>query len=517
MNPTSIENSEEENKINIESLFEKYETSSQEEKKKILDLVNDKNIEEETEKVISGFSSKEDLANQLLDILPLYYDKSCIWWRWKALTRKWEIIDEVDLMNHVSFSSQANTINSRERGEILQALKQKARERAPKEAPTSWIQFGKLIIDIQTGDKFEASPDYFLTNPCPYNLGNTEETPTIDKIFCEWVGENKVLLLKQIIAYCLIRDYPISRIFCFIGEGSNGKSCFLNLLRKFIGSENVCSSELDTLLTSRFEITKLHKKMVCQMGETNFNEMNKTSILKKLSGNDLIGFEYKNKTPFEAKNFAKILIATNNLPVTTDKTLGFYRRWCIVDFPNQFSEKKDILADIPEEEYENLALQCVGILIDLLKDRKFHEEGSITDRAKKYEDHSNPLEKFWKENIIEDFDEFVFKHEFKNKLNDWCKENRFREISDRTLIAFMKEKGIVETKKQADWFTNEGKKPYIRAWNGFKFKEISGFSGISGQIPYNTPIGELSGNRVEKSEKSETSIKVKDEGLLNEP
>ena len=94
------------------------------------------------------------------------------------------------------------------------------------------------------------------------------------------------------------------------------------------------------------------------MGETNFNEMSRTSKLKKLTGGDLIGFEYKNKNPFEAKNYAKILIATNSLPTTSDKTLGFYRRWMIIDFPNQFSEKKDILKDIPEEEYESLALKC---------------------------------------------------------------------------------------------------------------------------------------------------------------
>jgi len=111
--------------------------------------------------------------------------------------------------------------------------------------------------------------------------------------------------LYEILAYCLIPDYPIHRIFCFIGAGMNGKSCFLNLLRKFVGSSNCCSTELDTLLQSRFEVTRLHKKLVCQMGETNFSEMNKTSVLKKLSGGDLIGFEYKNKDPFEEINYAK--------------------------------------------------------------------------------------------------------------------------------------------------------------------------------------------------------------------
>ena len=73
------------------------------------------------------------------------------------------------------------------------------------------------------------------------------------------------------------------------------------------------------------------------MGETDFNEMKKTSMLKKLSGGDLIGFEYKRKDPFEDKNYAKITISTNNLPSTSDKTIGFYRRWLIIDFPITFS------------------------------------------------------------------------------------------------------------------------------------------------------------------------------------
>jgi hypothetical protein len=69
----------------------------------------------------------------------------------------------------------------------------------------------------------------------------------------------------------------------------------------------------------------------------------------------------------EDVNYAKIIISTNNLPTTDDKTIGFYRRWLIVDFPNQFSEQKDILNDIPEEEYNALALKCTFILKDLLE------------------------------------------------------------------------------------------------------------------------------------------------------
>ena len=119
---------------------------------------------------------------------------------------------------------------------------------------------------MKQGIDLKQQVNIFLTNPLPYKLGEIEDTPTIDKIFEEWVGKEKVILLKEIMAYCMLRDYPIHRIFCFLGAGLNGKSCFLNLVRKFIGENNVSSTELDILLNSRFEITKLHKKISMSNG-----------------------------------------------------------------------------------------------------------------------------------------------------------------------------------------------------------------------------------------------------------
>jgi len=248
----------------------------------------------------------------------------------------------------------------------------------------------------------------------------------------------------------------------------NGKSCFLRLLKKFIGEDNITSTELDVLINSRFEVTRLHKKLVCIMGETNFNEMNKTSIIKKLTGQDMIGFEYKNKTPFTDSNYAKILIATNNLPTTSDKTIGFYRRWCIIDFPNRFSEEKEILNEIPEEEYESLALKCANILKVLLKRRIFTNEGSVEERQKKYEDKSDPLQKFIKTFTKEDFSGYIWKYDFEKKFNQWCKENRFREYSDVMIGRKMKEMGYEQQSRTASWI-NEGKGGLLRSWIGIKW------------------------------------------------
>ncbi len=406
-------------------------------------------------------------AKEFSQAQPIFYDKAGLWWLWDPNKLYWETVDEVEILNMIESATGQDIITPKNRTLILNSLKQRGRKMIPEPIKPTWIQFKDTIVDVETGDEFEATPKYFVTNPIPWELEREVfETPNMDRIFAQWVGEDNVELLYEILAYCLLPDYPIHRIFCFIGSGMNGKSKYLELLRRFVGGDNCCSTELDTLISSRFEVTRLHKKLVCQMGETNFSEMNKTSIIKKLSGGDLIGFEYKNKNPFEEHSYAKILIATNNLPATTDKTIGFYRRWTIIDFPNQFTEKKDILGEIPDKEYNSLALRSVITLKRLLKDRTFTNEGNIEERMKKYEDKSNPLDKFINEYTVEDYDSHIWKWEFNEKLKQFCKENRFREISDVHLGKKMKQLGIQDKLITAGDFS-QGKR--WRAWMGLKW------------------------------------------------
>lgn len=444
----------------------------------------------EISNLITSYFDKSDLAEKIWNIQPYFYNSSRIWWLWNLNEKKWEVVDETQILVMVKNSSRANTTNSSEKAEIIEAMKQYGREQKPKEIKKTWIQFKDIIFDYETEESFEASPKYFVTNPIPWEVSYNTETPNIDRIFSEWVGEEKKELLYEILAYCLIPDYPLHRIFCFIGSGMNGKSKFLDLLRKFVGKNNVCSTELDTLLNSRFEVTRLHKKLVCQMGETDFNEISKTSILKKLSGGDLIGFEYKNKDPFEEINYAKILIATNNLPSTTDKTIGFYRRWSIIDFPNQFSEKKDILAEIPEEEYNNLASKSLFKVKQIIQNRSFSKEGSIEERKKNYESHSNPIKKFIEENYkIGNESDFETKSGFHRKLNDWLKENKHREMSEMAVSKWMKKNGFEDGRDYIDWYEH-GKidKRRVRVWFGLKE------TGQGGQVGQVTPVSLHMGN-----------------------
>jgi len=387
---------------------------------------------------------KIKIAREFYLIQPYFYDKAGMFWLWNFNNNCWKMVDEYDLMNYlIKGSKETGEITKTKFWiEVMRSLKLVGRQKEPLPIKSSWIQFNNEIYDLNNGDRIEATPKYFNVNPIPHELRFGRETPAIDRIFGEWVGEENIKTLKQIIGYCMIPDYPLHRIFCFTGSGLNGKGVFLRLIQKIIGDNNCSSTELDLLMSSRFETGKVYKKLVCQMGETNFNEMSKTSMLKKLSGQDLVGIEFKNKTPFDYTNYAKLMIATNSLPPTMDKTDGFYRRWMIIDFPNKFKEGVDVINMIPEDEYSSLCGQIIDLLPDLLRSGAFFGEGDVSTRRKRYEQKSNPLFEFIDINYKRDVNSKVPIFEFEDNYNSFLTERGLRNTTRKRLSLLLRDNGF---------------------------------------------------------------------------
>lgn len=432
-----------------------------------------KEVEEEKKQ-----SKKEYIQQQLLkkfdvytlciefyDEQPFYYDKNKIFWMWNKEQYIWFMVDETDIINAVNETFELVGIaTSQLQTQIINAIKLIGRKKTPELNNPNLVQFGKEIYDLKNNRHFPATPEYFITNRVPYTPSVSDECQNLDRLFDEWVGRNNRDLLYEIIAYCCYRDYPIHHIFCMVGSGSNGKSKFLKIIETFVGIDNCCSTSLDSLMISRFESANLYKKLVCTMGETNFSTMSRTEMLKRLTGQDLVSFEFKNRTAFSDYSYAKLIISTNTLPETTDRTDGFYRRWVIIDFPNKFNGEFDILQTIPEIEYNNLARKVLNILPNLLSYMKFTNVGNLEDRKKKYDDKSNPLPKFIDENIVYDPNCFIYKWEFKDRFNTYLIQNNLRAQSDVEIG--IKMKNLEFTDKQI--VSDNGKT--WRAWQGIKWK-----------------------------------------------
>lgn len=377
------------------------------------------------------------------DDSPFFYDSSKIFWMWDEGEKKWERKDEVDLLNSIQELYGIETINSKSKSELIEGFKQIGRKKIPEPMDKHWVQFKDKIYDVKTRESFAATPKYFITNPIPYKVGSSEETPTIDKYFSEWVEEKHKETLYQIIAYTICLNKFMQRIFALVGGGSNGKGTYSKLLKKFVGIDNCVSSEIRSLSENQFEPSVLYRKLLCIMGEVSQDDLRNTNMLKKIAGEDMLSFQFKGKDSFTDENTATCLCLTNGLPTTPDKTLGFYRKWLIIDFPNQFKEIKENLIDkIPEEEFENLAKKSLRILKELYDNPKFKNEGNFEERMDKYESHSNPVMRFVEQFCDENPGEMTVLRNFSNKVNEYLKINHLRTLTATQISSCLRKEGF---------------------------------------------------------------------------
>lgn len=416
----------------------------------ICSLVNEQNFDKELvyealKRAKIEFNEKEErdfnverMVDLFLDRNPMFYDRAKILWRWNKYEFLWEQIDTIDLGIIVAESNRY-TFNKIDLRHYFNLILQRARLRIPKNPEPTWIQFRDKIYDLSTGESFKATPEYFVTNPIPYSLGENEDTPNIDKLFREWVGEKYIHTLYEITAYNLTPNKFMQRLFALIGGGSNGKSTYIGLIRRIIGDKNYTSSELKLLAERNFETAILYKKLLCIIGEVSYDDLKNTSQVKKLSGEDEIRFEFKGKQPFSDKNTCSIICLTNSLPKTPDKSIGFYRRWLIVDFPTQFPVGKNPVDEITNEEISNMLLKCFNILRGLWVTRKFTNEGSYQERERLYEEKSNPVILFISEHCEDTPGKHTPKKEFYDKFNEWLRTKHQRPMSSHQITRMLKD------------------------------------------------------------------------------
>ena len=380
-------------------------------------------------------------------IQPFTYDSSKIFKLWNKDLFKWEISDEVDFCNSIYKILGMDTINSRNRSEIIAAFQQVGREHKPEAIKKSWVQFKDRIYDVKTGENFEATPKYDVCNPIPWKVGESEDTPIIDKLYDDWTkGQDPSWkkTLYEIPAYNTSTDQFMQRLIALSGGGANGKGTYVKLNYRFLGMDNCVSSEIKNLSEDKFEAAVLYKKILCVMGEVHYDDLKNTNQLKKLAGEDKISFQFKGKTPFTEDNTATCMCLTNSMPITPDKTMGFYRKWLIVDFLNQFPQiDENIIDNIPDVEFENLAKKSLRILKELYANPHFTNEGNFEERAKRYEERSNPVMRFVEEKCIEEPGEMITLREFTNACNIYLKSKHLRVMNSKQVGGVLRNEGFI--------------------------------------------------------------------------
>lgn len=293
------------------------------------------------------------------------------------------------------------------------------------------------VIDLNTRKLLPHSKDYKATMALPVTYDVGADCPKITKFVSEVVKQEDRLLLWEIPAWCLTPYSGIQRLVILLGEGANGKTVYLEMLRRFLGRENCTAYSLQSLTTNRFAIAGLYGKLANISPELPSTALRQAGPLKTLTGLDTVEAEKKFRDSFNFVNTAKMIFATNTPPEISEDTLAVWRRFVVIDFPFKFvgdRADKDLLAKLTtEKELSGLLNKSLNGLARLKTIGDFSYTRSIEDTRDKYLLASNPVMAFIEERCEFDPWSTVMKKDLHQAFMEFCGQNK---LPGMTIKAF---------------------------------------------------------------------------------
>lgn len=340
------------------------------------------------------------------------------------------------------------------------------------------------ILNLNTRELSEFTHEKIFFNKLPVEYDPLADCDVIDFFFEEVLKESDDKnILYELAGFCLYKEYFLEKAFMFVGDGANGKSKTLNLLKEFLGVDNSCSVKLSQMSDlSSSSLCELHNRLINIAGDLDNTALKTTGVFRELTGGDTLQVKRKYLRDLKFSNYAKMVFACNELPKVYEFHEGFWRRWILLEFPNKFLPQHEI--DIRKNE-KNIKLQdpeiskklttptqLSGLLnkaldgLDRLKKNKNFSYSKGTAAVKDFWIRkSDSFMAFCLDNIEADYDGFIIKRKLRNEFLKYCKKYKVKGVSDKSIKIVLEDMfGALEGRKVL-----ESGQEYI--WEGIKLKE----------------------------------------------
>lgn len=258
-----------------------------------------------------------------------------------------------------------------------------------KEPDDTHIVFDNGILNLETLELEDPTPEYFLTFKVPYRWNPVAEGNYVEEklkeILVDEEGEERGLLNKftnylELVGYVLGEPgNPRQKIFLYIGIPGSGKTQLINLIAGLLkdGTSSVPLQQFK----DRFGLQPLIGKRINTLFDISEEEINDPSVIKAVSGEDSITIDrkFKESVTFENGLPVKTIGAGNVLPKIKDETQAMARRLNITKVNNDFSEKPvERLAQKLLEDEEGMEW-LINTSIRLYHEMKEEEKGFTLD------------------------------------------------------------------------------------------------------------------------------------------
>jgi P4 family phage/plasmid primase-like protien len=297
------------------------------------------------------FNNKGVAIPQFVDLLKYYEQKNTFINVSKKhyifAKNKWEMCEENDVK---AFSQEhfEPACNNHKASEFHGIVSRTNVERPSffTETTKRKLNFENGILNLDSGVFTEPSPSVGFLWTLPYKYDPIAQAPMFEQFLDDFTqgDDSKKRILQEYMGYCVSGDEPRAQKFLtLVGDGSNGKSTFLEIMTALVGGEQsqAVSALSLTDLARQFERTRLMGALFNVMDESEtYIDGSVWEKLKNLVTGGLVDAAFKGKDSFQFHNKAKFIMLVNEIPKGANPNKGFYRRFLIVPCTAVFEGKK---------------------------------------------------------------------------------------------------------------------------------------------------------------------------------
>ena len=220
------------------------------------------------------------------------------------------------------------------------------------------MNFKNGILNLDDMTFVQHTSNYGFRYVLDYDYDPEAECPKFDKFMDEITLKRQELknILLEYAGYAFSSmDYKYHKCLILEGEGSNGKSTFVNVLKHLAGQHAYSSLRLNELSSpqNRYDLIG---KIFNLAEETPKKGLADSSIFKILTSGGAFTVKQLYKQPYTVNaNRCKMIMSANDLPDLSDFSDGLFRRLLVVPFQARFIEGKNADPDIENKLTTELA------------------------------------------------------------------------------------------------------------------------------------------------------------------
>lgn len=204
------------------------------------------------------------------------------------------------------------------------------------------------LISLKTGKTAEHDKKYIISKLAPVTYDENAKCPRWDRFIEEITCGDKSLqlYLQRMIGYCMTAYTKEQCMFFLYGNGSNGKSVFVDTIAYMLG-EYAASCQPETVMmrdrnnTARGDLARLKGARMVVTSEPNDGCRLDEGIVKQMTGGteNKLTARFLYGREFEFSPEFKIVMSTNYKPVIKGTDNGIWRRVRLIPFTAEFTKE----------------------------------------------------------------------------------------------------------------------------------------------------------------------------------